>query len=223
MEDDSDKQIFLRVARFLEAQDPNVLEIGCGDGRISRWLIDETDNLIGVDPNPERIKAARANIPKGKFVVASGEHLGFPNEAFDLVLFTLSLHHQDGRKSLREAARVLKENGSVLVIEPLMEGEIERVFAVVHNEGPAKLDAQRAITESDLSLEASEVFLAHWVFDDKDELINHLFDYYDVAFSSTSARQICGVLGDKAQDRPLRLSDHMIIHTLSKHFQPEVT
>ena len=32
---------------------------------------------------------------------------------FDLVLFTLSYHHQDRRKALEEAHRVLREGGRV--------------------------------------------------------------------------------------------------------------
>jgi len=223
MKDNSAQKIVEKIIQVARLDNASVLEIGCGDGRITSLLVGKSKELVAIDPDKNRIDSAKKMISGADFQVGTGENLLFPDECFDLVVFTLSLHHQDSRKSLREATRVLKKNGLVLVIEPLTEGEVERVFSVVHNEDQAKLDAKRAITESGLSLDASEAFLAHWVFDDKDELINHLFDHYDVAFSSALAQQICGALGGKAQDRPLRLADHMIIYTLSKQTQSEVT
>ncbi len=140
----------------------------------------------------------------------------FPDEVFDLVIFTLSLHHQDSKKALGEASRVLKKDGLILVIEPIIEGEVERVFAFVNNEDQAKIDAQQAITESDLTVEQSETFYAHWIFENKEDLSEYIFDYYDVPFDSNLAQKIYDFLGVNAQKRPLKLIDHMIIQVLSK-------
>jgi ubiquinone/menaquinone biosynthesis C-methylase UbiE len=220
MQDNSGEQIFVKIRQFSKLDGQRVLEIGCGDGRISEFLVHHTDKLVGIDPDEEKIKKARDNIPKGKFRVGSGENLEFSNGYFDFVIFALSLHHQDSRKSLREAARVLKDEGSILVIEPLCEGEVERVFAIVHNEDRAKMDAQQAIEESDLSVELSEVFQAHWVFNSKEDVSETIFDYYDMPFDSPLAGEIYEFLGDKAQGAPLELLDEMIIQVLSKKASP---
>jgi len=216
MKENSGKQIFEQIRKLSNLDNQTVLEIGCGDGRISKYLIKKTDNLIGVDPDEKKIKEAQVNILKGKFLIGSGENLNFSNEFFDLVIFTLSLHHQDSKKALREANRVLKKDGLILVIEPVIEGEVERVFAIVHNENQAKLEAQQAITESDLFIQQSEVFYAHWFFDNKEDLSEYIFNYYDLPFDSTLAQKIYDFLGVKAQKRPLKLLDMMIIQALSK-------
>lgn len=223
MKENSDKQIFEKIQKFGNIDSQIVLEVGCGDGRISQLLINKTDNLICIDPDEDKIKEAQVKIQKGKFLICSGENLGFSDEFFDLVIFTLSLHHQDSKKSLKEATRVLKKDGLILVIEPLIESEVERVFAIVHNEDQGILDAQQAITESDLFVEQSEVFYAHWFFDNKEELSEYIFNYYDMPFNSTLSQKLYDFLGVNVQKRPLKLLDSMIIQALSKKARPSVS
>ncbi|MCP4984316.1 MAG: class I SAM-dependent methyltransferase [Gammaproteobacteria bacterium] len=95
------RSAMLRLAVVLLLDNKTVLEIGCGDGRISKLFTKITDNLIGIDPEEKKIKAAQVNIPKGKFLIGSGGNLVFSNEYFDFVIFTLSLRHQDSRKALK--------------------------------------------------------------------------------------------------------------------------
>jgi ubiquinone/menaquinone biosynthesis C-methylase UbiE len=110
---------------------------------VTFFLADRPAALIAIDPDPAAIEEARRVVTGVDFRIGSGEKLDFPNRWFDLVLFTLSLHHQDSKRALQEAQRVLKKDGEILVIEPDAEGEVERVFAVVHNEDAAKQAAQQ--------------------------------------------------------------------------------
>ena len=216
MKETSDKKIFEKIQELINLDNQKVLEIGCGDGRISKFIIKNTDNLIGIDPSEDKIKDAQVKIPKGRFLVGSGENLVFPNAFFDLIIFTLSLHHQDSRKALREATRVLKKDGLILVIEPVIEGEVERVFAIVNNEDQAKIDAQQAITESDLIVGYSETFYAHWIFENHEDLSEYIFNYYDLPFDPILAQKMYDFIGVNARKRPLTLIDRMIIQALSK-------
>ena len=216
MKENSDRQIFEQIQKLSNLDNQAVLEVGCGDGRISKFLIKKTDHLTGIDPDERKIKAAQVNFPKGKFLIGSGENLDFSNEFFDLVIFTLSLHHQDSKKALKEATRVLKKDGLILVIEPIIEGEVERVFAIVNNEDQAKIDAQQAITESNLFVDRSELFYAHWFFSNKEDLSEYIFNYYELPFDSTLAQKIYDFLGVNAQKSPIKLLDGMIILALSK-------
>ncbi len=73
-----------------------VLEIGCGDGRLTRRIAGTARAVVGVDPDGERIARAKRLTParhRGRiqFEVGSGEDLRFPNRSFDLVLFSWSL------------------------------------------------------------------------------------------------------------------------------------
>jgi len=217
MKDNSDQKIFETINLFCDINNKIILEIGCGNGRISSLLADKAKKLFGIDPDAGKIHEARNNLPSCNLIVGSGENICFPNEFFDLVIFTLSLHHQNSEMAIEEANRVLKNEGLILVIEPLIEGEVERVFAFVYNENQAKLDAQQVIIKSDLHVDDSKIFNAHWVFDSKEDLYESIFNYYNMEFNATTAQDIYDHLGDKADNRPIELTDKMVILSLSKN------
>lgn len=172
--------------------------------------------LVAIDPDENAIQNARINIPGVDFSVGSGEKLTFADSLFDGVIFTFSLHHQNSRKALREAARVVKAGGKIFVVEPVIEGEIERVFAFLHNENKDKRLAQKAITNSGLSIVASEVFTAEWIFKNEDDLFQSLFGYYDMPFDSDIAVKLSDLLGKKMKLSPIVLVDTMSIQSLKK-------
>ena len=216
MFEDSAEKIVATIIQLTGLADRCVLEIGCGSGRITSLLAAHTDQIIAIDPDPELIRQACSELPGVDFRLAKGENLPFSDHRFDLVLFTLSLHHQDSRAALSEATRVLKDGGRILVVEPAEDGEVERYFTLVHDEKKAKQNAQDAIHQSDLILEGSELISATWVFDDQDELCRSLFDYYELPFNQEKARQISELLGAKRDSRPIVLNDTLTIQSLIK-------
>jgi ubiquinone/menaquinone biosynthesis C-methylase UbiE len=42
-----------------------VLEIGCGDGRLTWRYAPQAGQVVAIDPNPEKIEQARQNLPSG--------------------------------------------------------------------------------------------------------------------------------------------------------------
>jgi len=82
-----------RLARF---DDRRVLEIGCGEGRLTFALAGSSRSWLATDPKPESIDTARRNLPgelraKVSFAVAGGAEVpGAPGD-FDLVFFSWSL------------------------------------------------------------------------------------------------------------------------------------
>jgi len=216
MKEYSGRKIYENIVKYSELERKKILEIGCGAGRISALLSKETDFLVAIDPDENAIQKARSNIPGVDFRVGSGENLKFANSFFDVVIFTLSLHHQNSRKALYEAARVVKTGGIILVVEPVIEGEIERVFAFLHNENNEKRVAQKAIMNSGLSIASSEIFTAKWVFSNEDDLFQSIFDYYDMPFDSDVALEISDLLGQKLKLNPIVLVDTMSIYLLKK-------
>ena len=73
-----------------------VLEIGSGDGRLTRRLTRLGARVLGIDSDPTLVRAARrafAGRTSGRvrFQVGTAEELKFPASSFDIVVFAWSL------------------------------------------------------------------------------------------------------------------------------------
>jgi ubiquinone/menaquinone biosynthesis C-methylase UbiE len=73
-----------------------VLELGCGDGRLTFQFADRAKSVLAVDPDAERIASARSSLPaslaeKVSLVVAGAADVEAPRREFDLALFSWSL------------------------------------------------------------------------------------------------------------------------------------
>jgi ubiquinone/menaquinone biosynthesis C-methylase UbiE len=106
-------------------ENAQVLEVGCGPGHLSIQLA-RRDGLAvtGLDLDPAMIEHARANAgPSGEgagrrpaFLIGDVTSLPFPDESFDLVVSTLSMHHwANPTAGLIEIGRVLRPGGRALV------------------------------------------------------------------------------------------------------------
>jgi SAM-dependent methyltransferase len=214
MKEYSSQIIFEKIIEFADIKNKQVLEIGCGDGRISSLLAGKPEKLVAIDSDKQKIEEARNTVTGVDFQIESGENMTFPDNCFDLVIFTLSLHHQDSNKAIDEARRVLKNKGKILVIEPGIEGEIESLYALLNNEDNEKIEAQKSINNSGLNLIDSEIFSAEWVFEDKEDLFQSAFKYYDMPFDPKTALKMSNLLGDRIESHPIVLVDSMIIQSL---------
>lgn len=216
MKEYSHQKIADQIHRTADMDGKKVLEVGCGDGRITSLMAGRPQDLIAIDPDSEKIRRARTTVAGVDFRIGSGENMAFSDKQFDLVIFTLSLHHQNSTMAIREATRVLRDDGLILVIEPLVDGEVEQLFALLMNENHAKKQAQRAIHDSGLHVATSETFQAKWIFTDKHDLLQSTFDYYDMPFDADVAEQISSLLGKKIESRPIVVYDAMVIQVLRK-------
>jgi ubiquinone/menaquinone biosynthesis C-methylase UbiE len=110
-------------ARFLVknylGQGEKILDLGCGVGQWFEFFKDKKVDYFGVDFAEKLIEIAKERYPQGKFVVASVFDLPFKNNFFDKVYAISLFHHipsNDFRiKALKEAKRVLKENGILIL------------------------------------------------------------------------------------------------------------
>jgi SAM-dependent methyltransferase len=92
------------------------LDVGCGEGRFCRMLKLHGVDVIGIDPTPALIAAARARDADGAYLEAAAERLPFTDEAFDLVVSYLSLIDiADIQAAIPEMARVLNPGGALLI------------------------------------------------------------------------------------------------------------
>lgn len=74
----------------------DVLEIGCGDGRLTWRYADTARSVLGLDPSASAIEAAGVALParlrpKVRFQVGDVTSAELPTEAFDIGLLAWSL------------------------------------------------------------------------------------------------------------------------------------
>jgi SAM-dependent methyltransferase len=98
------------------------LDVGCGEGRVTRDLRELGHRVIGVDQSPTMIAAARESDPEGEYLVADAAAMPFQDEAADLAIGFMSLMDMDDMAgAVREVARVLEPGGrfEVAVVHPI--------------------------------------------------------------------------------------------------------
>ncbi len=106
------------VRRHLPLEGATLLDIGCGLGTYVRRFSDFTARACGIDIDVARLeKGAEAGV-RG-LTLAVSESLPFGEGVFDGVLLNEVLEHvRDDRETLREALRVTKTGGKVLIFAP---------------------------------------------------------------------------------------------------------
>jgi SAM-dependent methyltransferase len=94
------------------------LDIGCGDGRLSRLL--DADALTLADVSDVALGRAARRLPRARAVaVAPDVPLPLPDNAFDLVLCVETIEHvRDLQLLLSEARRVLRPGGRLAISTP---------------------------------------------------------------------------------------------------------
>ncbi len=111
----------------------------------------------GVDINAEVLARARADqrIADETFTEARGESLPFPDSSFDSAVYFNALHHVPVAvqgEALREAARVLRPGGTLLVVEPIAEGPNFRLVQPIDDETEVRAAAKREVDALPASL-----------------------------------------------------------------------
>jgi SAM-dependent methyltransferase len=104
------------LPRAVAGSPKNALDVGCGEGRFCRMLKSHSVDVVGIDPTPALIAAARTRDVRGTYLAARAERLPFRGAAFDLVVSYLSLIDiPDVQAAIPEMARVLRPGGTLLI------------------------------------------------------------------------------------------------------------
>jgi len=93
------------------------LDLGCGTGEFSRLF--DPASYIGIDISENYINYAKENY-KREFYCRDARRTNFNNSSFDDILIVGVFHHLDDYSVLdvlKEARRLLKKNGRILIIE----------------------------------------------------------------------------------------------------------
>lgn len=110
------------IEKYIPSTTSKIIDIGGGTGKYSEWLARKGHQVYLVEPVFKHLQIAkqRTNKLKNKFQVKLGESkkLDFPNKFADLIILHGPLYHlqkkEDRDISIKEAKRVLKNNGIIL-------------------------------------------------------------------------------------------------------------
>ncbi len=84
------------IESYVGLKGRRILEIGCGDGRLTRQLAPLVSSVVAIEPDPAKIALARRlaaseGINNVTFRVNSAERLRLGGDPFEVALFSWSL------------------------------------------------------------------------------------------------------------------------------------
>lgn len=141
------------VDRLISVDGLNLIDAGCAGGDTARALADRGAIVLGVEPDPVQAaknKEAPAH-PNVTLAEAGAEALPAEDNSADGVFFFRSLHHVPREQmdhALCDAARVLKADGFLYVVEPSMEGSQFAMMRPFHDETEVRTLAQESLARA---------------------------------------------------------------------------
>ncbi|MEH2109046.1 class I SAM-dependent methyltransferase [Nostoc sp.] len=100
--------------------DSQVLDLCCGSGQTTEFLVKLSQNVTGLDASPKSLQRARLNVPEASYIEAFAEEMPFADNLFDVVHTSVALHEmqpQQLRKIINEVYRVLKPEGVFTLVD----------------------------------------------------------------------------------------------------------
>jgi len=84
------------IHRLVDFSGTNVLEVGCGDGRLTWRYAEEAGSVLALDPNDEKIERAKEAVPvslrsKISFRTADIADVELSPDAYDVAILAHSL------------------------------------------------------------------------------------------------------------------------------------
>ena len=117
------------MRRFDLPKEARILEIGCGEGRDARAVLDEGYNLIATDISPEAISYCQSRFPKyaDRFQILDCLN-GDCNSTFDMIYAVAVLHmlvEDEDRKRFYSFIREHLSDNGIAIVCSMGDGESE--------------------------------------------------------------------------------------------------
>jgi SAM-dependent methyltransferase len=104
------------LVEFIGRGTGNALDVGCGEGRVSRALRECGYRVTATDPVEALLRAAEEAGSADAYRLAPAADLPFEDESFDLVVaYNVLMDVEDVPAAVREMRRVLRPSGTLFV------------------------------------------------------------------------------------------------------------
>lgn len=97
-----------------------ILDLCCGSGQTTRFLVQRSRQVTGLDASPLSIRRAQQNVPEAEYIEAFAEKMPIDDRSFDLVHTSAAMHEMEPlqlRQILQEVYRVLKPGGVFTMVD----------------------------------------------------------------------------------------------------------
>ena len=127
-----------RLCGYLDVQGASILDLGCGPGNITRYLLSKRPDfhVLGVDLAPNMVSRAKVNNPTAEFLVADCRNISAIGRSFDAIICGFCLPYlskPEVEKLFEDMPSLLYPSG--LLYLTAMEGEYERSSVQVSSRG----------------------------------------------------------------------------------------
>jgi ubiquinone/menaquinone biosynthesis C-methylase UbiE len=102
------------------SSESQVLDLCCGSGQATKFLVEYSQNVTGLDISPLSLERAKKNVPQARYVEALAENMPFPDNNFDLVHTSVAMHEMTTsqlQQIFKEVYRVLKPGGVFALVD----------------------------------------------------------------------------------------------------------
>lgn len=121
--------IYPEIVRLLSVDGKKIIDIGCGNGHLSRFLTTHGAKVIGIDNSQQMLDCCKANNSNIQYECFDITDNSCPYEkCFDIAIFNNSVQDMDNYvKGLSNAYRLLRKNGQLLIVvkHPCFHGRSE--------------------------------------------------------------------------------------------------
>lgn len=110
----------LALENFAIAKTTEVLDLCCGAGQTTQFLVRSSDRVTGLDISPVAIARAKKNVPQAQYVEGLAQKMPLDDNQFDLVHTSSALHEmtaEELEQILQEVYRVLKPGGILALVD----------------------------------------------------------------------------------------------------------
>jgi ubiquinone/menaquinone biosynthesis C-methylase UbiE len=142
----------------------NVLDLGCGTGRLLDRLATQFPDLrgTGLDFSPQMLRVARQNNrhhPRLIYLEGNAESLPFAEGQFDAVFNSISfLHYPEPQQVLNEVKRVLSPGGKFYLVDITSKKQASQLIA----NSPARIRFYSQESREQLGNDAGLLCLGHY-------------------------------------------------------------